>query len=64
MSAWIYTADHPYVAVTGPDGLFDIGDVPPGSYELVTWHPLLGEVTRNLTLAARETAELSLDMNA
>ena len=64
MSAWIYTAEHPYLAATGPDGLFDIGDVPPGSYELVMWHPLLGEVTRDVTLAAGETAELSLDMNS
>lgn len=64
MSAWIYTADHPYLAVTGPDGLFDIGDVPPGSYELVMWHPILGEITRDVTVAAGETLELSLDMKA
>ena len=64
MSAWIYTADHPYLAATGPDGRFDIGDVPPGSYELVMWHPLLGEVTRDVTLAAGETLDLPLDMKA
>ena len=64
MSAWIYTAAHPYLAATGPDGRFDIGDVPPGSYELVMWHPILGEVTRDVTLAAGETADLSLDMNS
>lgn len=64
MSAWIYTADHPYVAATGADGLFDIGDVPPGKHELVMWHPILGEVTREITLAPGETLDLSLDMKA
>ncbi len=64
MSAWIYTASHPYLAATGADGRFDIGDIPPGSYELVMWHPLLGEVTREVTFAAGETHELSLDMKA
>lgn len=64
MSAWIYTADHPYLAVTGPDGLFDIGGVPPGAYELVMWHPVLGETSGEVALAAGETADLSLDMNA
>ena len=64
MSAWIYTADHPYVASTGADGLFDIGDVPPGNHELVMWHPILGEVAREITLATGETLDLSLDMKA
>ena len=64
MSAWIYTADHPYLAVTGPDGVFDLTDVPPGSYELVMWHPVLGEKTHDVKLAAGETADLSIDMKS
>jgi hypothetical protein len=38
----IYVAEHPYHAVTGEDGAFVLTDVPPGSYDLIAWHPGLG----------------------
>ena len=42
MQAWIVVQDHPYFAVTGTDGTFTIAGVPPGTYTLEAWHPLLG----------------------
>jgi plastocyanin len=42
MKAWIYVADSPYYAMTGPDGRFAIRDLPPGSYTLVAWHDFAG----------------------
>lgn len=39
MSAYIHVVEHPYYAVTDQDGKFRLEDVPPGDYELVTWHP-------------------------
>ncbi len=38
MSAHIHAFPHPYWAVTGEDGAFEIKDVPPGTYTLVCWH--------------------------
>jgi Polysaccharide lyase family 4, domain II len=38
MNAELMVVSHPYYAVTGQDGKFEIADVPPGSYELVAWH--------------------------
>jgi hypothetical protein len=38
MQAWVYVFDHPYFAVTGPDGRFTLNDVPPGRYTLVAHH--------------------------
>jgi hypothetical protein len=35
----VYVAEHPYHAVTGVDGSFLLKDVPPGSYDLIAWHP-------------------------
>lgn len=35
-------AEHPYHAVTDEDGAFLLTDVPPGSYDLIAWHPGLG----------------------
>jgi plastocyanin len=37
MSGYIVVVSTPYFAVTGPDGNFDIKDVPPGHYTLKFW---------------------------
>jgi hypothetical protein len=42
MTAWIYAFDHPYFAVTGDDGSFEIRSVPAGEYRLRAWHERLG----------------------
>ena len=64
MSAWIYMSDHPYVAVTAADGRFDLPETPPGSYEIVMWHPQLGEKTSQISIGSGETLDLSLDMKS
>lgn len=51
MSAWVYTSPNPYLDVTSIDGKFEIPDIPPGHYELVIWHPILGEKTAELSVA-------------
>jgi plastocyanin len=38
MSAVIVVLETPYFAVSGLDGAFRIGDVPPGEYTLKVWH--------------------------
>ena len=38
MNAEMMVVSHPYYAVTGQDGKFELTDVPPGNYELVAWH--------------------------
>jgi hypothetical protein len=42
MVSWGMAVENPYYAVTGPDGMFSISDVPPGEYDLVAWHPETG----------------------
>jgi plastocyanin len=37
MNAYIFGVENPYYAVTGEDGSFTIGDVPPGSYTVKMW---------------------------
>jgi hypothetical protein len=39
IESWLYVADHPYIAVTGADGRFQLPRVPVGSYQLRVWHP-------------------------
>ena len=45
MSAYIHVLRHPYFAVTGDDGTFELRDVPEGSYTLAFWHEKFGEQT-------------------
>lgn len=59
MNGYVVAQDHPFFAVTGEDGKFELKNVPVGSYELETWHPILGasslkvKVTKNKATAAK-----------
>lgn len=66
MGAWIHVVAHPYVAVTGDEGTFVIGNLPPGAYTLEAWHEFLGRQTRDVTLAASavETVEFTFRESA
>jgi hypothetical protein len=61
MAAYVYTSSSPYLSVTSLDGRFDIPDVPPGTYSLSVWHPVLGERTAQLNVAPN--AALNFDLN-
>lgn len=61
MHAWAFAAANPYAAVTAADGSFSIADVPPGTYEVKAWHPVLGEQSANVTVAAGAPASVSFD---
>ncbi len=42
MHGWRFFARNPYYSVTGDDGAFKISDLPPGTYNVVAYHPTLG----------------------
>jgi hypothetical protein len=48
MHAYAVVQDHAVFAVTGEDGTFELRGIPPGTYTLEAWHPVLG--TRSLTV--------------
>ena len=64
MNAYLGVLDHPFFAVTGPDGSFDISGLPPGDYVIEAWHEELGTQTQNVTVAEGGTADLSLTFTA
>jgi hypothetical protein len=59
MNAYVGVLDHPYFAVTGPDGKFSLKGLPPGTYTVEAWHEKLGATTQSVTLAAKETKDVS-----
>lgn len=63
MHAWAFTADNPYAAVTAADGSFAIDNVPPGKYEVKVWHPILGEKSANVDVAAGGSANTSFQFS-
>lgn len=48
MKGWIMVFDHPFYAVTGADGSFEIHGVPAGDQNLVVWQEVVGYVTKGL----------------
>ncbi|MGH9367465.1 MAG: carboxypeptidase regulatory-like domain-containing protein [Thermoanaerobaculia bacterium] len=52
MGAAIAVTETPYAAVTKEDGSFTLAGVPPGSYTVEAWHPLLGKSTQKVTVGA------------
>jgi hypothetical protein len=52
MNAYFLPVSNPYYAIVGKDGTFTIDGVPPGTYELKAWHPILGEEEQKITVAA------------
>jgi plastocyanin len=59
MHAWVGVVEHPYFAVTGTDGSFELKDLPAGTYTVEAWHEQLGTQTQTITVGARATATTS-----
>jgi hypothetical protein len=47
---WIHVFDHPYFAVSSPNGGFVVDSIPPGDYTMRTWHERLGTTSREIRI--------------
>lgn len=54
MHSFVYVAKNPYYSVVDENGHFEITDVPAGTYDIMVWHGLLGEI---------EGGEVTVDAN-
>lgn len=59
MSAYVGVVDHPYFGTTTADGKVVLGNLPPGTYTIETWHESLGTRTQQVTIGARESKDVS-----
>lgn len=54
MKSYMVVLPHPYHGVSGMNGTFNIGNLPPGSYTIVAWHEKYGQQEQNITVAPKE----------
>jgi plastocyanin len=59
MSAFVGVLDHPYFGTTKADGKVVLGNLPPGTYTIEAWHESLGTKTQQITIAAKESKDVS-----
>ncbi|MDO8502566.1 MAG: hypothetical protein Q7S20_12055 [Gemmatimonadaceae bacterium] len=60
--AWILVFDHPYFSVSEKTGTFTIDDIPPGTWHIKAWHPLLGVAEQTVTFVAGQPATVPLKL--
>jgi plastocyanin len=64
MKSYIGVVKHPFFAITGKEGTFEIKGLPPGDYTIEAWHEKLGSTTQKVTVAAKETKTVDFTFKA
>ena len=64
MYAYVGVVAHPFFAVTGADGSFNLEGLPPGTYTIEAWHEALGTQTQTVTIGERETGDITFSFQA
>jgi hypothetical protein len=60
--AHILVFDHPYFATSEKSGTCAIDDIPPGTYHVKAWHPLLGVADQSVTISAGQAPSIALKL--
>jgi plastocyanin len=64
MNAYVGVMDNPYYAVTTKDGKFELKSLPPGTYTIEAWHEKLGAQEQKVTIAEKETKDVTFSFKA
>jgi hypothetical protein len=59
MHAYIGVVSHPYFAVSGDGGKFELRTIPPGTYTIEAVHEKLGRQTQTVTLGEKDAKEIT-----
>ncbi len=54
MNAYVAVVPHPYFAVTGADGAFELPNLPPGTYTIEAWHEKYDAMEQTITLGDKD----------
>jgi plastocyanin len=64
MNAYVGVVDHPFFAVTGDGGKFELRGVPAGTYTVEAVHEKLGRVSLPVTLGEKDSKDLTFSFKA
>jgi hypothetical protein len=64
MRAYIHVVSHPFHAVSGEDGSFDLKGLPPGNYEIEAVHEEYGALTQQVALGPKESKAVEITYSA
>jgi plastocyanin len=64
MNAYVGVLDHPYFATSDKGGKFELKDLPAGTYTIEAWHEKLGTQEQKVTLAAKESKDVTFTFKA
>ena len=56
--------DNPYYVVSDAEGHFEIGDIPPGTYDVMAWHPFIPILKGTVTVEAGKEARLDFTFDS
>ena len=62
MAAYVIVLGNPFFAVSDSLGLFQLTDIPAGTYTLRTWHEFLPPTLRPVTIGRDDTLNLLLEL--
>ena len=63
MESWGFAVKNPYYALSAKDGSYAISDIPPGTYQVQVWHPMV-QKEYTVTITPNGTTELPIDIDA
>ena len=64
MRGYVAVFKHPYFAVNGKDGSFDLHNLPAGEYTVQAWHEKLGTLTQKIMVAPGESKNLDFNFKS
>lgn len=64
MQSWGFVVDNPYYTKTKKDGLFNIDQLPPGTYKITAWHPHFKIVEKEITVPANGKVEINFEFDS
>jgi plastocyanin len=64
MKSYIFVFKHPYYAVTGKDGKFELKGLPPGTYTIEAWQEKFGTQDQTVTIGAKESKPVTFTFKA
>jgi hypothetical protein len=64
MDAYAGVVSHPYFAVTANGGVFELKNLPAGTYTIEAWHEKLGTQTQTVTVGEKESKTLDFTFKA